>query len=80
MTHFAEIEWDLLGEAASISIAVGLGVLLVATVAVTASLRGQDARAAGQGGAAVALNVLTVVCIVALAAAIVIGIYFMTDK
>ena len=80
MTHFAEIEWDLLGEAASISIAVGLGVLLVATVAVTSSLRGQDARAAGQGGAAVALNVLTVVCIVALAAAIVIGIYFMTDK
>jgi hypothetical protein len=80
MTGFAEIEWSLLAEAAYISIAVGLGVLLVGAVAVVSSLRSQDARAAGHGGAAVALNAVTVACVVALAAAIVIGIYFMTDR
>ena len=37
--------------------AVGLGVMLVAAVAVTSSLRAQDAKAGGHGGAAVALNV-----------------------
>ena len=80
MTRFAEIEWNLLGEAAYVSVAVGLGVLLAATVAVTSSLRAQDARAAGRGGAATALGAVTVICVLALVAAVVLGIYFMIDK
>ena len=77
---FAEIDWGALGEAAYVSIGVGLGVLLVAGVAVTSSLRAQDARASGQGGGGAVLNVLTIACVVALVAAVVIGIYIMTDK
>jgi predicted secreted protein len=80
MIRAATIEWGLLGEAAYISVGVGLGVLLVATIAVTSSLRSQDARAGGHEAAAVAFSALTVVCVIALAAAIVLGIYFMTDK
>ena len=77
---FAEIDWAALGQAAWTSVAIGLGVMLVAGVAVTSSLRAQDARASGQGGGGAVLNVLTIACVVALFAAIVIGIYIMTDK
>jgi hypothetical protein len=77
---FAEIDWAALGQAAWTSVAIGLGVMLVAGVAVTSSLRAQDARASGQGGGGAVLNVLTIACVVALLAAIVIGIYIMTDK
>ena len=76
----AAIDWGALGEAAWVSVTVGLGVLLVAAVAVTSSLRSQDARANGDGGAATAFGALTLVCVLGLAAAIVLGIYFMTDK
>jgi hypothetical protein len=72
----AEIDWSALGQAAWTSVAIGLGVLLVAGVAVTSSLRAQDSR----GGDSTVLNVLTIACVVALLAAIVIGIYIMTDK
>ena len=76
----AEIDWAALGQAAWTSVAIGLGVLLVAGVAVTASLRAQDARASGHGGGGAVFNVLTIACVVALFAAVVIGIYIMTDK
>ena len=76
----AEIDWSALGQAAWTSVAIGLGVLLVAGVAVTSSLRAQDARASGQGGGGAVFNVLTITCVVALFAAVVIGIYIMTDK
>ena len=76
MTPLAEIDWAALGEAAWISVAVGLGVLLVAAMAVTSSLRAQDSR----GGTATVHSALTIVCIVALVAAVILGIYFMTDK
>lgn len=76
----AAIDWGALGEAAWVSVVIGLGVLLIATVAVTASLRSQDARAIGQGSAATAFGAVTVVCVIGLVAAVVIGIYIMTDK
>jgi hypothetical protein len=76
----AEIDWAALGQAAWTSVAIGLGVLLVAGVAVTSSLRAQDARASGQGAGSAVLNVLTIACVVALFAAVVVGIYIMTDK
>jgi hypothetical protein len=72
----AEIDWSALGQAAWTSVAIGLGVLLVAGVAVTSSLRAQDSR----GATSTALNVVTIACVVALFAAVVIGIYIMTDK
>ena len=76
----AAIDWGALGQAAWTSVLLGLGVLLVATVAVTTSLRSQDAKAAGNGGAATLLGAVTVVCVIGLAAVVVLGIYIMADK
>jgi hypothetical protein len=73
------VEWSKLIEAAYVSGAFGVGVILVAGLAVVASLRSQDRRGAHQGGA-VALDVVTITCVVAIAAAIALGIYIMTDK
>ena len=73
------VEWDKLLEAAYVSAAFGIGVVLIAGFAVVASLRAQDRRAAHQGGAIV-LDVVTIACVVAIAAAVVFGIYIMTDK
>ena len=72
----AEIDWAALGQAAWTSVAIGLGVMLVAGVAVTSSLRAQDSR----GGVSTVFNELTIACVVALFAAVVIGIYIMTGK
>jgi hypothetical protein len=73
------IDWGKLAEAALVSAAFGIGVIVVATVAVVASLRAQDRRSAHQGGA-VAFDIVTVTCVVGIAAAIVLGIYIMTQK
>ena len=75
----AEVEWGKLLEAAYVSAAFGIGVILVAGVAVVASLRAQDRRRAHAGGAA-ALDALTIVCVVGIAGAIALGIYIMTQK
>lgn len=72
----AAIDWGALGEAAWTSVAIGLGVMLVATVAVTSSLRSQDSS----GGTSTAFGALTIVCVVLLVAAVVLGINFMVDK
>jgi septal ring-binding cell division protein DamX len=73
------VEWDLLAEAIYVSIIVGIAVSVIAAIAVRASLKAQDERAAGQEGAA-ALNIgLTGLCVLALAAAIVVGIYLLTQ-
>jgi hypothetical protein len=74
------VEWGKLIEAAYVSGAFGIGVILIAGFAVVASLRSQDRRAAHQGGAAVVLNVITITCVLAIAAAVVFAIYIMTDK
>jgi hypothetical protein len=73
------VEWGKLVEAAYVSGAFGIGVILVAGFAVVASLRAQDRRTAHQGGAVV-LDVVTITCVVAIAAAVVLAIYIMTDK
>jgi hypothetical protein len=73
------VEWGKLVEAAYVSGAFGIGVILIAGFAVVASLRAQDRRAAHQGGAVV-LDVVTITCVVAIAAAVVLAIYIMTDK
>jgi hypothetical protein len=76
---FAEIEWDKLLQAAYVSAAFGIGVLAIAGFAVVASLKAQDRRSAGKSGV-LALNAVTGVSVVIIGAAIVLGIYIMTDK
>jgi hypothetical protein len=73
------VDWSSLGEAAYVSVAVGLGVLLVAAVGVASSLRAEDERGAGRESSAVALNAVTVVCVLGLLAAIGTGIYLLTQ-
>ena len=70
------VDWDSLGEAAYVSIAVGLGVLLVAAVGVASSLKAQDERGSGS---AVAYGSLTALCVLALAGAIAVGIYLLAE-
>lgn len=73
------IDWNLLGEAVLNSFVIGLGVLLVAGVAVVASLRGQDARANGREGASAGFGVVSAVCVLCVAGAVVAGIWVMTQ-
>ena len=73
------IEWGKLIEAAYVSAGFGIGVILIAGLAVVSSLRSQDRRAEHQGGA-IALDVVTITCVIAIAAAVVLAIYVMTDK
>jgi hypothetical protein len=75
---FGEVEWGKLLEAAVVSAVFGIGVILVAGIAVVASLRAQDRRRADHG--AVALDAVTIACVVGIAAAIALGIYIMTQK
>ena len=79
MTFAVTVEWGKLLEAASVSAAFGIGVIAIAGLAVIASLGAQDRREAHEGGA-VALNAVTIACVAAIAAAIVLAIYIMTDK
>jgi hypothetical protein len=73
------VDWGSLWEAIYVSVLFGLGVLLIAAIGVAASLRSQDARVVGHGGASAALAGLTVVCVLALVAAVVAGIYLLTQ-
>jgi hypothetical protein len=73
------VDWGSLAEAVYVSVAVGLGVLLVAGIAVASSLRAQDDRAAGATAASSALMGVTSVCVLALAGAIGAGIYLLTQ-
>jgi hypothetical protein len=73
------IEWGKLVEAALVSAVFGIGVILVGTIGVVASLRAQDRRLAQQSGAAV-LNAVTYACVLGIAAAVVLAIYVMADK
>lgn len=81
MISFSSIvEWGKLAEAAYVSAAFGIGVMLVGGLAVVSSLRGQDLKKDHQGGGAIAYDVATGVCVLAILAAVVFGIYIMTQK
>jgi hypothetical protein len=73
------VDWDLLGQAVLSSFVIGLGVLVVAGVAVAASLRAQDARSDGDETAFIGFSAVTVLGVVAVAAAVVGGIWVMTQ-
>ena len=80
MTPLATIvDWSSLAEAGYVSVAVGLGVLLVAAVGVASSLKAQDERGAGREAGAVAFGGVTIACVLALAGAIGAGIYLLTQ-
>ena len=73
------IDWDLLGSAVLNSVVFGLGVLIVAGIAVAASLRAQDSRSAGDEAAFVGFSAVTVLGVVGVLAAIAGGIWVMTQ-
>ena len=79
MTFASIVDWGKLLQAAYVSAAFGIGVVLITGLAVVASLRSQDRRQAHQGGA-IAFDIVTGACVLTIAAAIVFGIYIMTDK
>jgi hypothetical protein len=73
------VDWDLLGQAVLYSVVFGLGVLVVAGIAATASLRAQDEKAKGNETAFVGLSAVTVVCVAGIVAAVATGIWIMTQ-
>ena len=79
MSLATTVDWAKLLQAAYVSAAFGIGVIVVAGVAVVASLQAQDRQRAHQGGA-LALHVLTGACVAAILAAVVLGIFVMVDK
>jgi UPF0716 family protein affecting phage T7 exclusion len=80
MTPFAEIvEVAPLLEAIWTSAAFGLGVLLVAGLGVSASLRAADRRGDHHEGAFLSYGVVTIACAVLLVGAVALGIWAMTQ-
>ena len=80
MITIAEIiDWGSLLEAIYISVGVGLGILIVAGIAVTSSLSAEDARTVHNGGATFAFGTVTFLCVLALIGSVVAGIYLLTQ-
>jgi hypothetical protein len=73
------VDWGSLWQAAYVSAAFGIGVVLIGGLAVVGSLRAEDRRRAGRGGA-VALEIGTGACALAIAGAIALAIYIMANK
>jgi len=71
------VDWGALAQVAYISAIAGVAIAAVLGLGVTSSLRAQDQKG---GAAALALNAVTVVCVLVVAAAVVIGILFMVNK
>jgi hypothetical protein len=67
------VDWAKLLEAALVSAAFGIGVVVIGGLAVVASLRSQDRRRAGRGGA-IAMDIVAGACALAIAGAIALGI------
>jgi hypothetical protein len=79
MIASALIDWGLLGKAVLASFVVGLGVLVVAGVAVASSLRAQDSRSEGNEAAFVGFSAVTAIGVIGVAAAVAGGIWVMTQ-
>jgi hypothetical protein len=73
------VDWDLLGQAVLSSFVIGLGVLVVAGIAVAASLRAQDSRSEGNESAFIGFAAITVLGVVAVLAAVGGGIWVMAQ-
>ena len=80
MTPFAElVEIAPLLEAIWTSVAFGLGVLIIAGIGVRASLRAAEQRGEHHEGAMASYSVVTIFCGLLLVAAVVLGIWAMTQ-
>lgn len=79
MTFAAIVDWGTLLQAAYVSAAFGIGVVLIGGLAVVASLRAQDRRRAHRGGV-VALDVVAGACVLAIASAVALGVFIMASK
>jgi hypothetical protein len=78
MTVLADsiVDWGALLEVAYISAIAGLAIAAVLGVGIVSSLRAQDTS----GTTAFGLNAVTVISVLLVGAALVAGIYFLTDK
>ena len=78
MTVLADsiVDWGALLEVAYISAIAGLAIAAVLGLGIVSSLRAQD----NSGTTALALNGVMVISVLLVAAALVMGIYFITDK
>jgi hypothetical protein len=78
MTVLADsiIDWGALFQVIYISAIAGIAIASVLGVGIVSALRAQD----DEGGSAFALNAVTVVSVLLVAAAIVIGITYMVNK
>jgi ABC-type siderophore export system fused ATPase/permease subunit len=74
------VDWGALGQVALISVIAGILVASILGVGVIASLRASDERERGNGSTAVSLNVVTGVAVLLVAAAVVVGIYYIAHK
>ena len=79
MTVATVVDWGRLLQAAYVSAAFGIGVVLIGGLAVVSSLRSEDRRRAHRGGV-IALDLVTGACVLAIAGAIALGIYIMANK
>ena len=70
------IDWGALWQVIWISAVAGIAIATVLGVGIVASLHAQDTK----GTAALGLNAVTVISVVLVGAALVTGIYFITDK
>jgi hypothetical protein len=78
MTVIADsvIDWGALLQVAYISAIAGIAIAAVLGAGIVSSLRAQDT----DGAAALGLNAIMVVSVILVGAALVTGIYFITDK
>jgi hypothetical protein len=69
------VDWGALAQVAYISAIAGVAIAAILGLAVVSELRAQES-----GGSAVALRAVTGICVLAVAASIVVGIYYITQK
>jgi thiosulfate reductase cytochrome b subunit len=69
------VDWGALAQVAYISVIAGVAIAAILGLAIVSELRAQEG-----GGAAISLRAVTVVCVAVVAAAVVVGIYYMTQK
>jgi UPF0716 family protein affecting phage T7 exclusion len=70
------VDWDALFQVIWISAVAGIAIATVLGIGIASSLRAEDT----QGGSQLALRGVTVISVIFVAAAVVVGIYFITDK
>jgi hypothetical protein len=69
------VDWGALWQVVYISALAGVAIAAILGLAVVTELRAQDGQ-----GSVVGLRTVTVVCVALVAAAVVVGIYYITQK